>query len=132
MSEGSFKGKSSNMHQHTCPHCQKAAVPNLAVRWSSRETPARCGACEGLCHVVASSSSGIGVFTLLLLAAAGAAGLAMQSVWVGCAAAQLALAYNLWAWRRVDLWPISKEAADTANKVSWIVGLLGLLTFWGQ
>jgi hypothetical protein len=68
----------------------------------------------------------------VLLAAAGAAGLAMQSVWVGCAAAPLALAYNLWAWRRVDLWPIAKDAADTANKVSWVVGLLGLLTFWGQ
>lgn len=120
------------MHQHTCPHCQKAAVPNLSVRWSSRETPARCGACSGLCHVVASSSSGIGVFTWVLLAAAGAAGLAMQSFWVGCAAALLALAYNGWAWRRVELWPISKEAADTANKASWIVGLLELLTFWGH
>jgi hypothetical protein len=120
------------MHQHTCPHCQNAAVSNLAVRWSSRETPARCSACSGLCHVVASSSSGIGVFTLVLLAAAGAAGLAMQSFWAGCAAASLAPAYNWWAWRRVELWPIPKDAADTANKVSWIVGLLGLLTFWGQ
>ena len=87
---------------------------------------------DGLCHVVASSSSGIGVFTLVLLVAAGAAGLARQSVWVGCAAALLALAYNWWAWRGVELWPISKDAADTANKASWIVGLLGLLTFWGN
>lgn len=82
--------------------------------------------------MVASSSSGIGVFTFVLLVAAGAAGLAMQSVWVGCAAALLALAYNRWAWRGVDLWPISKEAADTANKVNWIVGLLGWLAFWGN
>lgn len=81
---------------------------------------------------MASSSSGIGVFTFLLLVAAGAAGLAMQSVWMGCAAALLALAYNGWAWRRVELWPIPKEAAETAHKVSWVVSLLGWLAFWGQ
>lgn len=120
------------MHQHICPRCQKAAVRNLAVRWSSREIPARCSACDGLSHTVASSSSGIGVFTFVLLVGAGAAGLAMQSVWVGLAAASLALAYNLWAWRRVDLWPISKDAAGTANKVSWVVTLFGLLTFWNH
>ena len=120
------------MHLHTCPPCQKPAVRNFLVRWSGREIPARCSACGGLSHVVDSSSGGIGVFTFVLLVAAGAAGLAMQSVWVGFAAALLAPAYNLWAWRKIDLWPISPKSAATAHKVSWFIALLGLLTFWNR
>ncbi len=109
----------SPMHQHICPHCRNASVPNLAVRWSSRESPAECAACGQLSHVVSSTSSGIWVFGVLLVVASGIAALVTQSLWVGLAGLALMVACNVCAWRRTELWPISKTDARTANKVGW-------------
>lgn len=115
------------MHQHTCPHCQQAAVPNFAVRWSSREVPATCAACGRLSHVIASTSSGIWVVGVVLLVAAGFITLLAQSWWAGLAGLTLVVAYNVWAWRRVELWPIDSNSSQTAARVSWLATVLAWL-----
>lgn len=116
------------MHQHTCPHCQQAAVPNLAVRWSARESPARCAACGRLSHVIASTSSGIWVVGVLLLVAAEFIALLAQSPWAGLAGLTLVVAHNVWAWRRVELWPIDSDSAKTAARWSWLAALAAWAT----
>ena len=104
---------------HACPHCKLNAVPRMAVRYSSRESPAKCGACEKLCHVLASTSGGISGVCIMLLAAAFVAGMVLESYAVGLLVAALVVPYNIWAWRQVELFPISKESAKVAAQVSW-------------
>lgn len=115
------------MHQHVCPHCRQATVSNLAARWSSRESPTRCAACGRLSHVVASTSSGIWVVGFVLLVAAGCFALLTRSLEVALAGLALVVAHNVWAWRRVELWPIDANSAQTAARVSWLATVLAWL-----
>ena len=109
---------------HKCPWCSAEAVSNLAVRWSSRSSPASCAGCGKLSHVLASTSNGIFTISFLLLFFVVAAGFIAQSYGLAVAGVALVVVYNVWAWRRSELFPISSESAGTAAKVSWwIIGL---------
>ena len=44
-----------------------------------------------------------------------------QSYAAGISGLSLVVAYNVWAWRRVALFPITTESASTAAQVSWWV-----------
>lgn len=116
-----------NMHQHKCPHCHQATVSNLAVRWSSREIPAKCRDCGQLSHVIASTSSGIWVLGVVLLVAAGIVAVIAQSPWAGLLGLSGVVAHNVWAWRRVELWPIDRNSAKTAAQVGWLATVAGWL-----
>ena len=85
----------------------------------SREAPAKCLACGRLVHVIASTSSGIFVVGVLLFTGSAILAVATASYWVFVAGLALVVAYNLWAWRRVDLYPIPVESAKAAAQVSW-------------
>lgn len=101
-------------------------MPNFAVRWSSREVPATCAACGQLSHVIASTSSGIWVVGVVLLVVAGFIALFAQSLWSGLAGLAMVAAYNVWAWRRVELWPIDANSSQIAARV----GLLATVLTW--
>lgn len=111
---------------HTCPHCHAKALKGLAVRWSGRSSAALWPGCGQLSHVLGSTSSGILLVCTVLLCCAVAAALLTASYLVGIAGLVPVLAYNLWAWRRVELFPISPESAQTAERVSWWL-LIGLV-----
>ena len=115
------------MHQHICPHCQQAAVSNLSVRWSCREFPAECRSCGRLSHVIASTSSGIWVIGVVLLVAAGLFALIAQTPWAGLVGLCVVVAHNVWAWRRVELWPIAANSSQKAARVGWVATLLAWL-----
>lgn len=107
--------------QHGCPRCHQLTLPSLQVRWSSRESPATCSACGALSHALASTSSGIWVMELILVVAVFLAS-AIAGFWpLGLLSIPLAVAHNLWAWRRVRLWPISAKASAEARAASWWV-----------
>jgi hypothetical protein len=112
---------------HTCPHCHAPGVRNLALRWSSRDLPAKCRACGRLCHVIGSTSSGIFTMCLVLLCLAAFAGLALASWWAFLAGLAVIVAYNVWAWRRAELFPISEASAQAAGRVSWVILAVGVL-----
>lgn len=96
----------------------------MAVRWSYLEAPARCGACRRLSHVLASTSSGIIGVCIVLLSLAVVAGMVLESYSIGLLLAVLVVPYNIWAWRRAELFPISDESAKLAAQVSWwLVGI---------
>lgn len=59
----------------------------------------------------------------LLVTAAGFSAWVAKSLWAGAAGLALVVAYNMWAWRHVELWPISEPDAKTANKVGWLAAL---------
>ena len=113
----------------TCPHCRQPGIANLAKRWSSRGAPATCPHCGGLSHVLASISSGItmgGVLIVVLFAiAAGASG---QWVLIVPGIA-LAVAHNLWAWRRAKLYPIARDSVTHARAANGLIA--GLLVLFG-
>jgi hypothetical protein len=105
-----------------CPHCKAPAVTNSAARWSSREHPATCGICGKLSHVAPSSSSGIGIltFVLALVSLAGA----LASPWWTLAGGCLTVACNRWAWKRVELFPVTADIARKSRVVSrWTNGV---------
>jgi hypothetical protein len=98
------------------------------VRSSFREAPAKCGECGQLWHVLASTSNGIAGVGIVIASLAAAAALVLQSYSVLVAGAALVIAHNLWAWRRVELFPISAEAASNAAKVGWsVIGIATLV-----
>ena len=106
---------------HACPHCNAVALSNLAVRWSRRAYPARCCACANLSHVLASASNGIFGTGLVLFSFAVAASMMLDSYWVGASGLVLVLAQNVWVWRRVELFPIAAEDANSAARTSvWV------------
>jgi hypothetical protein len=113
------------MHMHSCPHCRAPGVRNIDVRWSRREWPARCNACGRLCHVLASTDNGIDSVCLVLLSLAVLAGLLLTSWLAFASALALVVAYNLWAWRRVELFPISEESARNGAAALWVVVIVG-------
>jgi hypothetical protein len=112
---------------HKCPWCSAEAVSNLAVRWSSRSSPASCAGCGKLSHVLGSTSSGIATIGFLGLCCVAVASFMMQSYWVGTAGVGAVILYNFWAWRQPELFPISPESASTAKKAGWWVIALYLL-----
>jgi hypothetical protein len=113
---------------HKCPHCKVAAVPHMAVRWSYRESPARCTACGKLSHVLASTSSGIVSICIVLFSLGVTVAMVSESYLVAVLLGVLVVSYNMWAWRRVELFPISAESAKLAAQVSWwLVGIAALL-----
>ncbi len=110
---------------HVCPHCKALAVADSAVRWSSRESPATCTGCERLSHVASSSSSAIGILGFVFASISLMAALA--SPWLTLAGACLTVAYNIWAWKRVELFPISAESAKNASAANWLVTAMSIL-----
>jgi len=110
---------------YTCPHCRQSTLRPFAVRWSSRETPARCDGCGKLWHVLASSANGILGVGMVLASVAVVAALMLESYLVLLPGIGLVVAHNIWAWRSVELFPISPEAAATAAQVSWLLILFG-------
>ena len=116
-----------------CPHCGETGIRPIAKRWSSRELPARCTHCGGLSHVIASTSSGIPVFTFLVMTCSVVAGAAWDEPWWGAACgAPIAMAYNVWAWRRAPMFPISALSAGRSGKAAWLVAILSLLGLLAQ
>ncbi|MDP2076028.1 hypothetical protein [Hydrogenophaga sp.] len=77
--------------------------------------------------MITSTSSGIWVVGVVLLVAAGFIALLTQSLWAGLAGLALVGVYNVWAWRRVELWPIDRDSAKTASQVGWFASLLAWL-----
>lgn len=112
---------------HSCPHCNVAAVPHMAVRWSYRESPATCTACGRLSHVLVSTSNGIASVCIVLFSLGVAATMVSESYLVALLAVVLVVCYNLWAWRRVELFPISTQSAKLAAQINW--WLIGLAAF---
>ena len=112
---------------HKCPHCNTNAVANYTVRWSSRSSPAECGYCGKLSHVLASTSSGIFSVGFFLLCVTLTAALTMESYWVAVPGVCAVAVHNLWAWRRVELFPISPESAKLARQVHWLFLVLAFL-----
>ena len=118
---------------HKCPHCNVAGVPHMAVRWSYRESPAKCTACGNLSHVLASTSSGIFSVCIVLFSLGVVAAMVSESYLVALLVGVLVVSYNVWAWRRVELFPISTESAKLAAQVSWwLVGLAALLKIFSS
>jgi hypothetical protein len=107
--------------KHACPRCQKPGIDGLAKRWSSRGSPAKCEACGGLCHVLASTSSGIWAAGVLIVSVSLIAAVGLHSALFFPCGLVLAVACNLWAWKRAKLWPISKESAASATTANWFV-----------
>jgi len=70
---------------------------------------------------------GIWVIGVVLLAAAGLFALVAQSPWAGLAGLCVVVAHNVWAWRRVELWPIATNSSQTAARVGWLATLLAWL-----
>lgn len=112
--------------KHLCPHCQKPGVSNPALRWSTRESPAQCSYCGGLSHVLASTSSGIGVFTWMTLLVCLVLGVGLSSGWIVAAGLLLAVLGNVWMWRRCELFPIDRKTAQTAHRVGWAATLFAV------
>lgn len=112
---------------HQCPHCYASGLRDLAVRWSCREMPAKCEQCGRLSHVLASTSNGIASVGVVLAALSVVAGMTLESWLPGIAGIGLVWAHNVWAWRGVELFPISEEAARTAARVSWWLLAVGAL-----
>ena len=101
---------------HICPHCGAQSLPEKAVRWCSREFPLQCKACERFCHVLASEANGTFAAGLFFLVLAAIAALAFESVPAAVAILALAIAHNLWAWRRVELAPIRRAQVSNARQ----------------
>jgi hypothetical protein len=114
--------------RHRCPHCGIDGLRNLAVRWSYREAPAKCEHCGKLSHVLASVSNGIAGLDLVLSALFVVAAVALGSWLFALAGFCLVVAHNIWAWRQVELFPISEDSAKMAARVSWwVMGLAVIL-----
>ncbi|MDP3228855.1 MAG: hypothetical protein Q8N13_12865 [Acidovorax sp.] len=118
--------------KHICPHCQKPGVSNVALRWATRESPAQCSYCLGLSHVLASTSGGIGVFTWMTLIGCLVLGVSLSSGLVVVSGLLLMVVGNVWMWRRCELFPIEKQAAQAANRASWVAHLFAaVFVFFG-
>lgn len=102
-----------------CPHCRKPGIRNLALRWSTRESPAQCAYCGGLSHVLASTSGAIAMFMCLSLLGSVALAVVLESVVMAAPGLVLAGLGNVWMWRRCELFPIDRKAAQTAARAGW-------------
>lgn len=115
-----------------CPHCCGDGITPGAKRRSSRERPAECTRCGRLSHVLASTSSGIPVASLFIAGAFFlAAAIVELPIWLGLLGLPVAVSYNVWAWRRAELFPISARSATASRRAGWLVNLLALIgIFW--
>jgi len=114
---------------YCCPTCQKAGITELQKRWASRADPATCRFCGRLSYTLASQTSAIVWWGILLLVIGGMASAALGSYEPLLASACVAIAYNVWAWRRAELFPISAESAKAAATVE--TGLaVGVLAYF--
>ena len=102
-------------------------VTSLATRWSSREHPAICSLCGRLSHVIASTNSGIFVVSLFIGGTFFLIGAVNDVALLGWLGIPVALGHNVWAWRRVKLWPISGDVAKSSRRSGLIVNTLALL-----
>jgi hypothetical protein len=118
--------------KHICPRCKQPGIASLAKRWSSRSMPATCEHCGGLCHVMASTSSGIGMAGVVIVLASIIAAVGLHAPWLVLVGAALAIANNIWAWRRARLFPISRDSSDNATKANWLVTAVWALLAIGQ
>jgi hypothetical protein len=99
----------------------------MAKRRSSREHPATCSLCGRLSHVIASTSSGIPVASLFVVGAFFLLGAAINIMVLGLTGIPVAWGYNVWAWKRAELWPISGDSAKASRRGGLIVNTLALL-----
>lgn len=115
--------------KHACPSCHGAGISGWAKRWSARECPATCGLCGRLSHVVDSTSNGIFVGGILVFITPLIALLALNAAfWLAALLALcIAVGFNVWAWRRAELFPIPKQDAQTAAAVGWFAAGLSVL-----
>jgi hypothetical protein len=119
--------------KHACPRCQALSISGIAKRWSDRASPAACGRCGGLSHVLASTASGIGVGTLLILVASMVIAAGAMSYPLAVSGMCLSAAFNIWAWRRAELIPIPKENVANARVVRWfLAGIYALIALFGN
>jgi hypothetical protein len=115
-----------------CPHCLGQGIGEAAKRRSSREYPATCTLCGRLSHVLASTRSGIPVATFFIIGGFIIWGAVVEHLlFVGLVGVPIAVAFNIWMWKRAELFPIAGENASTARRVNWVVNVLALLgIFW--
>ena len=79
-------------------------------------------------HVVASTSSGIPVATLLILFAFFLLGVVGgHPLWGALCGVPFAITYNIWAWEKAEMLPIFHEVSASAQRVGWLVELLTVL-----
>jgi hypothetical protein len=113
-----------------CPHCRLATISVRAKRWSSRETPAACPGCGGLSHVITSTGSGIPMATLLILLVGAVVGVGTGTWLWSFPVVAAAVAYNQWAWRRAELFPIFPRNVANARRATWAVTLAWIASFF--
>lgn len=114
-----------------CPHCLELGVTSFAARSSSREYPATCRLCGRLSHVIASTRSGIFVVSFFIIGTFFLIGVVNDVTLLGWAGVPVAVAQNIWAWKRVRLWPISNDSATSSRQGGLIVNTLAVLgIFW--
>lgn len=107
-------------------------MSNAALRWATRESPAQCRSCGGLSHVLASTSSAIGVFTWLTLIGCLVLSVTLASVGIVVAGLLAVGLCNVWMWRRCELFPIERKAAQNAQRVGWATALFSVvMVFFG-
>jgi 4-hydroxybenzoate polyprenyltransferase len=84
--------------------------------------------CGKLSHVIASSRFCITVATLLVIVVFAVLGALIEHPVLGALLGiPFALTYNIRAWTRAEMFPISADASSSARKVGWLVNLLALL-----
>lgn len=116
-----------------CVHCNAPGIRAAAKRWSGRDLPATCTLCGKLSHVIASTGSGIPVATLLVVLVFAVAGaLWGQPLWGALCGLPFAVAYNFWAWRRAEMFPIAPESVANARRAGWLVTVLSALGTFGS
>nr|WP_315204761.1 hypothetical protein [uncultured Albidiferax sp.] len=71
--------------------------------------------------MIASTSSGIAVSGLVVFIVSAMVASSLPFWWALVVGLCCAVALNLWAWRRVTLWPIPKESVGRAGKMAWFL-----------
>lgn len=74
--------------------------------------------------MLASTSGWIGFVGVLILVVSAIVAAGLQTFLVVVPGVCLAVAYNVWAWRRAELTPIPKESAEAAKAVNWFFAAL--------
>ncbi len=82
--------------------------------------------------MLASTSSGIGVFTWLTLIGCLGLGVVLRSIGIAVAGVLVVGVGNIWKWRRCELFPTERKAAQMANRVGWAAAIFSVvITFLG-
>jgi uncharacterized membrane protein YphA (DoxX/SURF4 family) len=83
--------------------------------------------CGRLSHVIASTSSGICVASMFVVGAFFLIGAMSDVIALGLIGIPVAVYYNVWAWKRADLWPISGASSKLSRRGGFFVNILALL-----